>query len=79
MDTPNPIKLAASRVGGMVQLSSALGLTRTAVYQWKKVPAERVLDVERLTGVPREILRPDLYPVELNRRNHDYAAPKAAA
>ncbi len=36
-------------------------LTRAGVSAWKKVPAERVLEVSRLTGVPRERLRPDLY------------------
>jgi DNA-binding transcriptional regulator YdaS (Cro superfamily) len=29
-----------------------------------RVPAERVLDIEKLTGVPRHDLRPDLYPTE---------------
>lgn len=28
---------------------------------WKKVPAEQVVEVERITGLPREELRPDLY------------------
>jgi DNA-binding transcriptional regulator YdaS (Cro superfamily) len=60
----NPIELAAAQVGGVVKLSLALGLSRGAVSQWKRVPAERVLDVERLSGVSRSILRPDLYPVE---------------
>jgi DNA-binding transcriptional regulator YdaS (Cro superfamily) len=26
------------------------------------LPAERVLDIERVTGIPRHELRPDLYP-----------------
>lgn len=68
MQTPDPIKLAASKVGGIVKLSEALGLSRGAVSQWKRVPPHRVLDVERLTGVHREILRPDLYPVDFRRR-----------
>ena len=37
-------------------------LSPQAVSQWKQVPAERVLDVERATGVSRNRLRPDLYP-----------------
>ncbi len=68
MNSPDPIKLAASKVGGIVKLSEALGLSRGAVSNWTKVPPNHVLEVERLSGVPREILRPDLYPVELNRR-----------
>lgn len=78
MNSPDPIKLAASKIGGIVKLSKALGLSRGAVSQWTEVPPKHVLPIERLTGVPREILRPDLYPVELNRK---VAAPpeKAAA
>lgn len=44
------------------QLARDLGITTGAVWQWRRVPAERVIDVSRLTGIPREELRPDLYP-----------------
>lgn len=64
MQSPDPIQLAAQKAGGIVKLSLALGLSRGAASQWRRIPAERVLEVERLTGVPREILRPDLYPVQ---------------
>ena len=45
-------------------LAKALGVTQGAVSQWnqKRVPAERVLEVERITGIPRHEMRPDLYP-----------------
>lgn len=35
-----------------------------AITKWEKgrVPAERVLDVERVTGIPRSRIRPDIYP-----------------
>lgn len=64
MDSSYPVKLAAEKAGGIVKLSLALGLSRGAASQWRRVPAERVIEVERLTGIPREILRPDLYPVQ---------------
>lgn len=50
--------------GLRLKLARELGLSPGAVYQWRKVPAERVLDVERITGIPRHQLRPDLYLVE---------------
>ena len=55
---------AKEAVKGNTGLSRALNgeITPQAVSQWKQVPAERVLDVERATGVPRHKLRPDLYP-----------------
>lgn len=52
------------RRGIRLQIAKAIGLNKAAVYQWRKVPAERVLDVERITGVSRHDLRPDLYPRE---------------
>lgn len=58
------LKNAIGAAGSGEKLADALGITRQAIYQWDKVPAERVLDVERLTGVSRHDLRPDLYPEE---------------
>ncbi len=39
-------------------------VTHGAVSQWlrSRVPAERVLGVERVTGIDRHFIRPDLYP-----------------
>lgn len=48
--------------GRRVALAAALKINPGAISQWEKVPAERVLDVERVTGIPRHELRPDLYP-----------------
>ena len=54
--------LAAS--GKAVNLATKLGITPQAINAWHRVPADRVLEVERATGVPRHVLRPDLYPNE---------------
>ena len=59
-----PKELALENVGGASALARLLGVTRSAISQWDRVPVERVLDVERLTGVPRHNLRPDIYPLE---------------
>lgn len=50
--------------GLKARVAQALGITDGAVAQWSRVPAQRVLDVERVTGVHRSQLRPDLYPAE---------------
>lgn len=53
---------AKNDAGGPAALAKALGgLTSQAVSQWKKIPAERVLDVERITGISRHELRPDVF------------------
>lgn len=44
------------------EIARGLGITRGAVAKWKRVPAERVLAVERISGIARHLLRPDIYP-----------------
>lgn len=57
---------AKEQVGGPSGLARALAtkLSPQAISQWKRVPAERVIEVERVTGISRHELRPDLYPTE---------------
>lgn len=55
------VEVAAEKVGGPIALANHLGIKHPALYSWKRVPAERVLDIERLTGVSRHDLRPDVF------------------
>jgi DNA-binding transcriptional regulator YdaS (Cro superfamily) len=50
--------------GGILQLASKCGVSHQAVYKWRRsgIPPRRVLLLERVSGVPRHELRPDLYP-----------------
>lgn len=48
--------------GTRQRVARELKITHGAVSQWARVPAERVLIVERITGIPRHLLRPDIYP-----------------
>jgi hypothetical protein len=57
------LEKAIANVGSSKALAEALGVSAQAVSQWDRVPPLRVLDVERVTGVPRHELRPDMYPV----------------
>jgi TorA maturation chaperone TorD len=57
------VEQAIRAAGGIGVLARALGISQPAVSGWRKIPAERVLAVESLTGVPRHVLRPDLYPM----------------
>jgi len=66
MSTTEALRTAISRAGSQAKLADGLGVGQTAISNWlnrqKRVPAERVLAVEQLTGVSRHMLRPDLYP-----------------
>lgn len=47
--------------GGVGPLASSLGITRHAIYQWDKVPADRVGQVMEVTGLRADQIRPDLF------------------
>lgn len=43
------------------QLALDLDVSVKAILRWRVVPLERVVDVERSTGIPRHQLRPDFH------------------
>lgn len=45
-------------------LAKALRINKSLPTRWsrKRVPAERVIEVEKATGIPRQEIRPDIYP-----------------
>jgi len=55
------VKLAIDAAGGVAALARGLGISQPSVSAWRRVPADRVVAVEDLTGVKRELLRPDLF------------------
>jgi TorA maturation chaperone TorD len=61
---------AVRAVGGVSELARQIGISQPSVSNWDRVPAERVLIVEAVTGVDRKVLRPDLYE-SLSKRSDD--------
>jgi len=61
------LRTAIARAGGPTALARRLGVSKQAIVQWRQAPPLRVLELERLSGVPRHELRPDLYPVARER------------
>lgn len=55
------LKKAIEAAGGGAELARQLNVKRQAIYQWREAPPLRVLDIERITGVSRHELRPDIY------------------
>jgi TorA maturation chaperone TorD len=70
---------AVRAVGGVSELARKIGISQPSVSNWTRVPAERVLIVEEVTGVDRKILRPDLYGEsgENSREVDDIAVARA--
>jgi DNA-binding transcriptional regulator YdaS (Cro superfamily) len=62
------IEDAALANDGLVELARKLGISHQSFYSWTRVPAERVIKFEELSGIPREKLRPDIYPAAPRRR-----------
>ncbi len=68
-DSPKPGRpvdlkaLLAERDLKLADLARSIGKHKANVTKWAqtRVPAERVLDVEAATGIPRHLIRPDLY------------------
>jgi transposase-like protein len=50
-----------AQAGSMSELARRIGVSRTAVHYWRKVPIKHLLTLETLFAVPRQKLRPDLY------------------
>ena len=62
-ETPQEaLKGAVEAAGGFTALGRKLGISGEAIMQWGVVPLRRVPDIERITGVARERLRPDYWP-----------------
>lgn len=60
----SPIETAVAKAGNTSALARSLGISHTAVRKWRvlgRPPAERVLEIERVTGISRYELRPDVF------------------
>lgn len=60
------LREALAAVGGVNALAEKMTkagspITPQAVSQWKFVPVKRVSAVEKISGVPRQRLRPDIF------------------
>jgi TorA maturation chaperone TorD len=52
---------AIRAAGGVSGLARLIGISQPSVSNWNRIPAERVVSVEAVTGIDRSVLRPDLY------------------
>jgi len=68
---------AICQAGGPTVFARAIGVKLPSIYSWRRAPAERAAAIERASGVPRHVLRPDLWdpPPQYRRR----AAPNSTA
>ncbi len=58
------VERAISLAGGQTALARKIGVTPQAVQGWHsagRIPLNRVLDVERATGIPRTEIMPEIF------------------
>lgn len=62
------LEKAIEVAGGQAALAKICKTSQPRIWNWlhrdKKIPAEYVLTIEKLTGVSRHELRPDIYPLD---------------
>ena len=64
MDQNSPVAKVIEKLGGRRAAAAAIGIKPQAIQKWVKrerVPIDRVAQVEGLTGIPRHVLRPDIF------------------
>ena len=57
----NGLRLAIEAMGSSAALANALKLHRGTVHHWERVPYSQLLAVERVTGIDRSLLRPEMF------------------
>lgn len=60
-DSPLTGMAAVKEKVKIAAMARSLGITPGAISQWDRVPAERIGEVSRFTGIPPQTLRPDLF------------------
>ena len=69
---------AIRAAGGVGALAQKIGISQPSVSNWARVPAERVISIEAVTGVARDVLRPDLYGMQPPATIDEVDAARAA-
>ncbi|MBB1329480.1 helix-turn-helix domain-containing protein [Pseudoalteromonas sp. SR43-7] len=67
MTTQLALQKAIATLGGQVKLADAIQTSQQNVSNWLrtgKVAPDKVILIEKVTGVSRHELRPDIYPPE---------------
>ena len=67
---PAPLDKAVQAAGGYDAFCAKMSIARRTAFSWiekGEIPLQRVLEIERVTGIPRHELRPDAWdaPVTL--------------
>jgi DNA-binding transcriptional regulator YdaS (Cro superfamily) len=62
------VQQAIAKAGSIRALARELDISHVALMQWRQIPPEHVMKIEKLIEVPRRVLRPDIYPPDRERK-----------
>ena len=80
MSEHDPVwRMVRTERGTASRIAEACGINREAVWNWHQVPARHVLNVERVTGIPRDLIRPDLKELWAPLKGTGAMAPRQIA
>lgn len=54
-------RLLRAKRGLIAHIARELKILPQAIHQWRQVPLDRVIEVEKATGIHRSLLRPDFF------------------
>jgi DNA-binding transcriptional regulator YdaS (Cro superfamily) len=66
--TSNPVQLVRQAAGTTRKLAATLGIRHQAISNWTQIPTRHIFRIEQVYGIPRSVLRPDLYPPDRERK-----------
>lgn len=65
IDPKSPVEKVIEKLGGPTKTAAALGISNpSVVMNWRargQVPADRAIEIEKLTKISRHELRPDIF------------------
>lgn len=69
MERDDALNEAIQAVGGYTDVGAALGISPSAVHQWRKTPLHWVKRLSEISGVPTWRLAPDHYDAPVSMEN----------
>lgn len=68
------LELAIQKAGSITAIAEHVGRHPVTVAEWDRVPVEHCRAIEKLTGIHRSVLRPDIYGDEPPKRGNESRA-----
>lgn len=55
------LRYLRAKRGRLTRLAEKLEVSPSTILTWKQIPPQRCIAIEEFTGIPKSVLRPDIY------------------